>query len=195
MNFLRTSAVLAALSAMSLGICAAQQRAALPDLTIAPKSSAAVAAHVIDPAKEPAISRDEKLRLIRSQIKYVFVLFQENRSFDFYFASYPGADGLYAGPNGSYNADNVTGFKQAIVNTDGTVGTITPFRIPATIVDAKGKTVPIYPADIASVNHSHVGIARKIALDANGVAQNSEYALTEEGVTLTNGKPSKAPTL
>jgi phospholipase C len=195
MNFLRTSAVLAALSAMSLGICAAQQRAALPDLTIAPKSSAAVAAHVIDPAKEPAISRDEKLRLIRSQIKYVFVLFQENRSFDFYFASYPGADGLYAGPNGSYNADNVTGFKQAIVNTDGTVGTIRPFRIPATIVDAKGKTVPIYPADIASVNHSHVGIARKIALDANGVAQNSEYALTEEGVTLMNGRPSKAPTL
>jgi phospholipase C len=40
-----------------------------------------------------------------------------------------------------------------------------------------------------------VAIARKIALDANGVARNSEYALTEEGVTLTNGKPSKAPTL
>ena len=45
------------------------------------------------------------------------------------------------------------------------------------------------------MNHSHAGIARKIALDANGVAQNSEYALTEEGVTMINGKPSKAPTL
>jgi phospholipase C len=189
----RVLAVLIALCAMS--VCAAQQRAALPDVTIAPKSSAAVSARVIDLTKEPAISREAKLRLIRSRIKYVFVLFQENRSFDFYFGSYPGADGLYAGPNGPYSADQVAGFKQAIVNTDGSVGTITPFRIPATIVDAKGNTVPIYPADIASVNHSHVGIARKIALDANGVARNTEYALTEERVTLADGKPSMAPTL
>jgi phospholipase C len=194
-NCKRVSAVLIALGAISLGLCAAPQQVSLPDVTIAPRSGAAVSAQVIDPAKEPAISREEKLRLMRSRIKYVFVLFQENRSFDFYFGTYPGADGLYAGPGGPYTIEQVAGFTQAIVNTDGTVGTITPFRIPAVIIDAKGKTVPLYPADIASVNHSHVGIARKIALDANGVAQNSEYALTEEGVTLNNGKPSKAPTL
>ena len=193
MNCKRTIAAL--LTLCTIGICAAQQQAPLPDVTIAPKSSAAVSAHMIDQAKEPKISQAEKLRLIRSKIKYVFVLFQENRSFDFYFGSYPGADGLYAGPAGPYTADSVTGFRQAIVNTDGTLGMITPFRIPSTIVDAKGKTVPLYPADIASVNHSHMAIARKIALDSNGVAQNTEYALTEEGVTLTNGKPSKAPTL
>jgi len=192
---MRTFAGLVVFGAISMGICAAQQKAAAPDVTIAPKSSAAVTAHVIDPASEPAISQEEKLRLIQSRIKYVFVLFQENRSFDFYFGSYPGADGLYAGPEGPYTAGQVAGFTQAIVNTDGTVGTITPFRIPATVVDAKGKTVPLYPADIASVNHSHVGIARKIALDQNGVAANSEYALTEEGVTLKNGKPSNTPTL
>jgi phospholipase C len=193
MNCKRTIAAL--LTLCTIGICAAQQQAPLPDVTIAPKSSAAVSAHMIDQAKEPKISQAEKLRLIRSKIKYVFVLFQENRSFDFYFGSYPGADGLYAGPAGPYTADSVTGFRQAIVNTDGTLGMITPFRIPSTIVDAKGKTVPLYPADIASVNHSHMAIARQIALDSNGVAQNTEYALTEEGVTLTNGKPSKAPTL
>jgi phospholipase C len=186
---------LIAFCASGLSVCAAQQKAAVPDVTIAPKSSAAVSAHVIDPAREPVLSQAEKLRLIRSRIKYVFVLFQENRSFDFYFGSYPGADGLYAGPGGPYTANQVAGFKQAIVNTDGTVATITPFRIPATIIDAKGKTAPLYPADIASVNHSHVGIARKIALDANGVAQNTEYTLTEEGVTLKDGKPSKLPTL
>ena len=186
---------LIAFCASGLSVCAAQQKAAVPDVTIAPKSSAAVSAHVIDPAREPVLSQAEKLRLIRSRIKYVFVLFQENRSFDFYFGSYPGADGLYAGPGGPYTANQVAGFKQAIVNTDGTVATITPFRIPATIIDAKGKTAPLYPADIASVNHSHVGIARKIALDANGVAQNTEFTLTEEGVTLKDGKPSKLPTL
>jgi len=82
-------------------------------------------------------------------------------------------DGLYAGPAAPYTAEEMAGFAQTIVDTDGTLGTITPFRIPANVMDATGKTVPIYPADIASVNHSHVAIARKIALDANGVAQNS----------------------
>jgi phospholipase C len=176
-------------------MCAAQEKPALPDVTIAPKSSATVSAQVIDQAKEPTISADEKWRLIRSKIKYVFVLFQENRSFDFYFGSYPGADGIYAGADGPYPVGQVPGFTQLIVNTDGSLGVITPFKIPATVIDAKGKTVPLYPSDIASVNHSHTGIARKIALDANGLAQNSEYALTEEGVTLNQGVPSMTPTL
>src|ERR1035437_2960460 len=92
-NGRRAFAALIALGA--IGISAAQRKAALPDVTIAPRSSAAVSALMIDPSREPAISREEKLRLIRSRIQYVFVLFQENRSFDFYFGSYPGADGLY----------------------------------------------------------------------------------------------------
>jgi len=167
----------------------------VPDVTLAPPSGTAVAAQVLDPQAEPALSAAAKLQLIRQHIKYVFVLFQENRAFDFYFGSYPGADGLYAGPQGPYPPASVPGFTQKIVNTDGTVATITPFRIPATIKDAAGKIVPLYPADIASVNHSHVGVARKLALDAQGVAQNTEYALTEEGVTLKDGKPSHAPTL
>jgi phospholipase C len=187
----------------ALGICAAQekaelpkqQKAALPEVTIAPRSSSLVSAQIVEPRTEPAISQTEKLRLIREKIKYVFVLFQENRSFDFYFGSYPGADGLYADANGPYAFGEPAGFTQLIVNTDGSLGVITPFRIPATVVDAEGKTVPLYPADIASVNHSHTGIARKIALDANNVAQNSEYALTEEGVTMKEGNPSKLPTL
>ena len=163
LNVIKIFAALTAFGALELGVCAAQQKAAaaLPEVTIAPRSSATVSAQVIDPAKEPAISEEEKLRLMRGKIKYVFVLFQENRSFDFYFGTYPGADGLYAGPNGAYAAAQVAGFTQTIVNTDGTVGTVTPFRIPAAMVDAAGKTVPLYPADIASVNHSHRGIARK----------------------------------
>jgi phospholipase C len=193
----RGLALLIAVCGLGLGRGWAQEMAAgtTPDVTIAPKSSAVVSARVIDAASEPAISDQEKLQLIRRHIKYVFVLFQENRSFDFYFGSYPGADGLYAGPNGPYTPAQVAGFTQTIVNTDGTLGTVTPFKIPATVTDAAGKTVPLYPADIASVDHSHVGIARKIALDADGVAQNTEYALSEEGVRLVAGKPSKAPTL
>ena len=199
-NLLKRAAILG-LSSITCILCLAQQSgsSSVADetkvLTIAPPSSAAVQAQVIDPKQEPDLAPDAKLRLLRARIKYVFVLFQENRSFDFYFAGYPGADGLYAGPNGPYSAAQVAGFSQPIVNTDGTIGTVTPFKIPSSIVDANGKAVPIYPADIASVNHSHAGLARKIALNTSGVAQNSEYALTEEGVTLTDGKPSKVPTL
>ena len=189
--------LLIAACGLGMGRGLAQEAAAgtTPDVTIAPKSSAVVSAQMIDAANEPAISAEEKLQLIRQHIKYVFVLFQENRSFDFYFGSYPGADGLYAGPNGPYAPGQVAGFTQTIVNTDGTLGTVTPFKIPATVTDAAGKTVPLYPADIASVNHSHVATVRKIALDADGVAQNTGYALTEEGVTLVNGKPSAVPSL
>ncbi len=145
---------------------------------------------VLDVEKEPMLSREEKLRLIRQHVKYVFVLFQENRSFDFYFGTYPGADGLYSKPK-----DEIAGFTQPIVNLDGTVGTMSPFRIPMTITDVNGKTVPIYPTDMASMNHSHLGIARKLNLDSNLVARNDQYSLTEEGVTLIDGKPSKIPTL
>jgi len=197
LSVLRRWMLLIAVGGLGLGLGLGQEMGAgtTPDVTIAPKSSAVVSARVIDMASEPAISAEEKLQLIRRRIKYVFVLFQENRSFDFYFGSYPGADGLYAGPNGPYAPGQVAGFTQTIVNTDGTLGTVTPFKIPATVTDATGKTVPLYPADIGSVNHSHVSTVRKIALDAEGVAQNSEYALTEEGVTLVDGKPSKVPTL
>jgi phospholipase C len=180
--------------AILLGFSAAVAAVA-QDVTIAPPSGAAVRAQVIDQGAEPALTADQKLELIRRHIKYVFVLFQENRSFDFYFGSYPGADGLYAGPEGPRTPDQVAGFTQTIVNTDGTLGTVTPFRIPVSLVDGNGKTVPLYPADIASVNHSHVGLVRKIDLDAGGVARNTQYALTEEGVTIADGKPSKAPTL
>ena len=191
---LRNSAALINFCGCTLTL-AAQDKLPSPDITIAPRSSATVAAKIVDPAAEAAISAEEKLQLIRRHIKYVFVLFQENSSFDFYFGSYPGADGIYAGPEGTHPYGQAPGFTQLIVNTDGTLGVISPFRIPATVTDAAGKTVPIYPADIASVNHSHVGIARKLALDANGLAQNSEYSLAEEGVTLKDGVPSKAPTL
>ena len=125
MNCKRTIAALIALC--TIEICAAQQQAALPDVTIAPKSSAAVSAHIIDQAKEPKISQAEKLRLIRSKIKYVFVLFQENRSFDFYFGSYPGADGLYSFSNLALSQGSLYGTtKYGGSNGSGVVFKITP---------------------------------------------------------------------
>ena len=87
-------------------------------ITIAPPSSAAVQAYTIPLSQEAVLTDAQKLALIKQNIKYVFVLFQENRSFDFYFGTYPGANGLFSQP-----AAQTPGFTQTIVNTDGTLGT------------------------------------------------------------------------
>ncbi len=155
----------------------------------APRSNAESARYTAR-GHEPLLSPEQKLALVRSKIKHVFVLFQENRSFDFYFGTYPGADGLYSQPAGQ-----TAGLTQPIVNLDGTVGTISAFRIPFTVTDAAGKSVPLYPTDTASVNHAHLPMVRKLDFDNTLTARNDRYALTEEGITLVDGKPSKLPTL
>ncbi|HUN62005.1 MAG TPA: alkaline phosphatase family protein [Candidatus Sulfotelmatobacter sp.] len=145
---------------------------------IAPKSSEEVAqfTHALHGA--PYLSHQQKLELLRRHIKYVFVLFQENRSFDFYFGTYPGAVGLFSQPT-----SETPGFYQPIVKTDGTVGTISPFLIPQTVTNVNGQTVLLYPEDTDSVNHGHTAIDAKLNLNANYEAQNNRYAFTEEGIT------------
>ncbi len=158
-------------------------------VTVAPKSSDAVQKYVVSTVQEANLTQAQKLALLQKNIKYVFVLFQENRSFDFYFGTYPGADGLFSKP-----AAQTPGFVQPLVDTDGSIKTISPFKIPLSVIDANGKTVPLYPADTDSVNHSHAAYETKIDLQ-NGITRNDGYAITEEGVKLVNGVPSKAPTL
>ena len=145
---------------------------------ISPRSSDEVARYMHRVEDFPYLSHDQKLELLRKRIKYVFVLFQENRSFDFYFGTYPGARGLFLQP-----ASDTPGFVQPIVKTDGTVGTISPFLIPQSVTDVNGKTVLLYPEDTDSVNHGHTAIDAKLHLDASHVAQNDRYAFTEEGIT------------
>ncbi|HEY4042788.1 MAG TPA: alkaline phosphatase family protein [Rhodopila sp.] len=152
-------------------------------MTLAPPSSDVVRQYISDLTNEPKLSHADKLRLLKQNIKYVFVLFQENRSFDFHLGTFPGADGLF-----SKSADQTAGFSQPIVNTDGSAATISPFLIPQTVTDVNGKTVPLYPADTDSVDHSHAGIDNSLDVDASGVAANDRYALNEEGLTTKNGQ-------
>jgi phospholipase C len=162
---------------------------------IAPKSSDEVARHILSVENAPGLTEAEKLALLRKHIKYVFVLFQENRSFDFYFGTYPGARGLFSQP-----ADKTPGFVQPIVNTDGSVSLISPFKIPQSVTDVNGKTVLLYPEDTDSVNHGHAAMDAKLDLNAKNVAQNDRYAFVEEGLTGTLSADGKtytgpAPTL
>ena len=144
---------------------------------LAPPSSGMVAGMSHAPSSEPALSRAAKLALLQKKVKYVFVLFQENRAFDFHFGTYPGARGLF-----SQSASQTPGFVQKLVDTTGKTVTISPFLIPQTVTNVNGQTVPIYPADIASTDHSHAGYVNDLHT-VNGVAMNDRYALNEEGLT------------
>ena len=176
-------AALALTAIMQPGFLIAQEaQSAVKELEIAPKSSDAVATKIVRPEAEARLTQAQKLALLQKKVKYVFVLFQENRSFDFYFGTYPGANGLFSQP-----AAKTAGFVQPIVNTDGSVGTISPFKIPTTITATTGATVPLYPADTDSVDHSHAGIDNDLDVDADNVPHNDRYALNAEGLTTKNG--------
>ncbi len=149
--------------------------AATPELVTGPPSSAVVSKMIVPAASEPTLTVAQKVALLREKVKYVFVLFQENRSFDQHFGTFPGANGLVPAPN-------VSSYAQQIVNTDGTVGTISPFLIPASVKDTSGNTVALNPADTDSVDHSHTGIVNDEHL-VNGVTLNDRFALNAEGLT------------
>src|ERR1700686_1535946 len=84
-----------------------------------PDPAADVRLFVTDLQHQPRLPRGAKIKLLRDKVKYVFVLFQENRSFDAYFATFPGARGLFSQP-----PEKTPGFTQPIMNTDGSMTTI-----------------------------------------------------------------------
>ena len=122
----------------------------------------------------PALTRAAKIKLLREKVKYVFVLFQENRSFDSYFATFPGARGLFSQP-----PEQTPGFTQPIMNTDGSMATIQPFRIGP----------EQFAADTDDVDHSYVRMEAKMGI-RKGVAHMDRFALEEEKKYTTGDKPS-----
>jgi phospholipase C len=137
----------------------------------------------------------QKIALLKQKVKYVFVLFQENRSFDHYFGTYPGANGLFATYPGANPSDpyaqpaNSTttpfgSFHSVIQNVDGSFSTISPFLIPRTIVNVNNQTVQLYPEDTYSVDHSHTGYIHDFHADAATRSHplNDGYPLDQEGL-------------
>ena len=174
------AAVMAAILATQPLAAAAQVSNAGKIVELGPPSGPVVSHYALDFAHEQALSEAEKLALLKKKIKYVFVLFQENRSFDFYFGTYPGARGLFSQPAGE-----TPGFVQPIVDTNGKVIHISPFLIPQTTTNSAGQTVQLYPQDTDSVNHGHAAMDAKLDQDANNLARNDRYAFVEEGLTGT----------
>jgi phospholipase C len=129
------------------------------------------------------------LKAIQRKVKYVFVLYQENRSFDSYFGTFPGAEGLFSRP-----ADRTPGFNQTLVNTDGSTTTIHPFRIgprdlcPLSTVNGAASTA-CYAADTDDIDHSHPRMVAKMDV-VNDLPKMDQFAVTEEIKYSPTGNPS-----
>lgn len=159
---------------------------AQPVLTPALTPHSAGAAVATDPAAETPLAQDAKLALLRKHIRYVFILFQENRSFDHYFGTYPGADGLLASYPGAPTppANATSSWNQTIETLDGRLVTLHPFLIPRSVRGPHGERVPLYPEDLYSVDHSHYGMTTSLHLDARTLsrAKGDAFALDNEGL-------------
>jgi len=153
---------------------AAQQAAAQQAALASVRPDAAVSQFTVPSRREPNLTTKQKIKLLQKNVKYVFVLYQENRSYDSYFGTYPGGDGLY-----SQQASQTAGFNQTLINTDGTTTTIHPFRIgPAQ-----------YASDTDDIDHSHPRTVAKMDV-VNGQPKMDQFAVTEEKKYSPTGNPS-----
>ncbi|MDR3493498.1 MAG: alkaline phosphatase family protein [Ancalomicrobiaceae bacterium] len=160
----------------------------LTGVTPQPNPNGELAKYYIDPASEPQLSSEQLTELLRKKIKYVFVIFNENRSFDNEFGTFPGANGIYSDgyQNGvdKVRAPEATpGFTQQVTDEpDGVSFTLQPFRVGL----KQGATA------VDSVDHSHgnfvtingkptlwSGLAYKIDVGSDGVAKMDHFAQDE----------------
>jgi phospholipase C len=162
-------------AAMIAAFCLAQPFAAnfaaaqdLPKITAQPDPGPAVAPYVIDPAEDAPLTNDEMTALVRNKIKYVFVVFNENHSFDNEYGTFPGIDGLYSDGVKPRAAADTPGFTQSYTDVNGSAVTVQPFRIGpqqnATFLD--------------SVDHSHKGLANKLHV-VDSIARMDQFSADE----------------
>ncbi|MBV1702373.1 MAG: hypothetical protein KGQ46_11195 [Hyphomicrobiales bacterium] len=161
-----------ALAASATGDFAAKAETALDYHAVAPGKD--IAPFSVPAAKEPHLNQQQLVAALRKKVKYVFVIYQENRSFDSYFATFPGVNGIYSRP-----ADETPGFNQPIMNVDGSMGVVHPFRIgPAE-----------FAADTDDIDHSHTLTVAKMNTKS-GVPAMDHFSLVEETKYSPKGNPS-----
>jgi phospholipase C len=217
-----TACVTTAVTALNLvGVAPpAFAQASEPAITQASSSSYGSSSSVFHSVSSmTSLTTAQKIALLRQNVKYVFVIFQENRSFDHYFGTYPGANGLFATYPGANSSDpyaepanSFTSFSSVLQNVDGTFLTVTPFLVPRAILNNVGSAVNIYPESILSVDHSHTGYVNDLHSDraTRSIPQNDGYPLDQESLyyatdssgtsasifsTSTHAAPTSAPTL
>jgi phospholipase C len=167
-----------------LAACAALAEPALAAALVAsqPDPSPDVAPYFLadtDPRWTGADWSHEDIEMLRQKVKYVFVIFNENRSFDHEYGTFPGVNGLYSDGKNPRSPADTPGFTQTYVdaNTGETV-TVQPFRVgPEQNSTFKDST-----------DHSHAGLAAKIDVQ-NGVPKMDKFAFVEWRRYARSGSP------
>jgi phospholipase C len=111
----------------------------------------------------------QDIATLRQKIKYVFVIFNENRSFDHEYGTLPGVNGLYSDGKNPRSPADTPGFAQTYVDSNtGETVKVQPFRVgPEQNSTFKDST-----------DHSHPGLAAKIDVQ-NGVPRMDKFAFVE----------------
>lgn len=126
-----------------------------------PNPDSEIAPHVTDPKIDAASKVPEIVNLLRQKVKYVFVIYQENRAFDQMFGTFPGAHGLF-----SQSESETPGFTQSLIDTDGKFIKIQPFRVgqaeDAWDLDDMGHSPPVPGAE--DEHHQRQSINESICL-------------------------------
>lgn len=136
-----------------------------------PAPTADIAPYVANFNSTPysATTQARFIKALRERVKYVFVIFNENNSFDHEYGTFPGANGIYSDGGVARPPEFTPGFTQTYTDqSTGLIVTVQPFLMGpnenATFQD--------------SLDHSHTGLARKIDV-VNGVAQMDQFSYDE----------------
>ena len=162
----------AAAVAVVIALSQSAVAASLPLVTTQPDPPADVAPYFVadsDPRwASPEWSPDD-VAALRRKIKYVFVIFNENRSFDHEYGTLPGVNGLYSDGKNPRSPADTPGFAESYLDTNtGETVTVQPFRVgPEQNSTFKDST-----------DHSHPGLAAKIDVQ-NGVPKMDKFAEVE----------------
>ncbi|MGO9016003.1 MAG: alkaline phosphatase family protein [Dissulfurispiraceae bacterium] len=134
-------------------IPAASADQSTPTVTAQPGGDKEVSRFFNPPGSSSSLTNAQLVALLQQKIKYVFVIFNENHSFDNEYGTFPGVNGLYSDGVNPRSAANTLGYTQTYTDVNGNTVTVTPFLIGpqqnSNVVD--------------SVDHGH-----NVATPANG---------------------------
>ena len=151
-----SAAALVAIANLAQSALAADPR---PLVTTQPDPQADVAPFFVadtDPRWSGADWSADDIAALRKKVKYVFVIFNENRSFDHEYGTFPGVDGLYSDGEKPRAPADTPGFTQTYLDTvTGRTVTVQPFLVgPHENASFKDST-----------DHSHKGLAAKLDVE------------------------------
>ncbi len=156
-------------SAQSVTIQQVSNTITLPIVTAQPSTTdQMVSQYNLDPTAAPVLPYAQMALLLRQKIKYVFVIFNENESFDHEYGTFPGANGIYSDSQNPRPAANTPGYFQQYFDSTGTAHMVTPFLL------GPGENANT----VDSVDHGHTGLPVKLNV-YQGVARMNGFTQDE----------------